>query len=59
MTNDRLRRFFDEWNEHDVEAVGYFTVDGAYFASIGPDDEGTAFRGTDELQRGAGASVRA
>lgn len=56
MTNDRLKRFFDAWNEHDVEAiVGYFTEDGAYFASIGPDHEGTAFRGTDELRRGVAA----
>ncbi len=46
MTIDRLRRFFDAWNDHDVEAiVSYFTPDGAYYASIGPDDEGTAFRG--------------
>jgi len=56
MTNDRLRRFFDAWNEHDVESiVDYFTEDGAYFASIGPDDTGTAFRGTDELRRGVAA----
>jgi ketosteroid isomerase-like protein len=56
MTSDRLNRFFDAWNAHDVETiVSYFTEDGAYFASIGPDDEGTAFRGTDELQRGVGA----
>lgn len=56
MTNDRLRRFFDAWNDHDVETiVGYFTPDGAYFASIGPDDEGTAFRGTDEVRRGVAA----
>ena len=56
MTNDRLRRFFDAWNDHDVESiVDFFTADGAYFASIGPDDEGTAFRGTAELRRGVAA----
>ena len=56
MTNDRLRRFFDAWNDHDVESiVGYFTADGSYFASIGPHDEGTAFRGTAELHRGVAA----
>jgi ketosteroid isomerase-like protein len=56
MSADRLRAFFDAWNDHDVETiVSYFTPDGAYFASIGPDDTGTAFRGTEELRRGVGA----
>lgn len=56
MTSDRLRRFFDAWNEHDVQTiVSHFTPDGAYLASIGPDDEGTAFRGTDEVRRGVTA----
>lgn len=56
MTNDRLQRFFDAWNDHDVETiVGYFTPEGAYYASIGPDDEGTAFRGLDEVRRGVTA----
>ena len=56
MTADRLRAFFDAWNAHDVETiVSYFTPDGAYFASIGPDDAGTAFHGADELRRGVAA----
>ncbi len=56
MTPDRLRAFFDAWNAHDVETiVSYFTPDGAYFASIGPDDAGTTFHGTDELRRGVAA----
>jgi len=56
FTPDRLRAFFDAWNAHDVEAiVSYFTPDGAYYASIGPDDAGTAFHGTDELSRGVAA----
>jgi hypothetical protein len=56
MNPERLRAFFDAWNDHDVEAiVSYFTPDGAYYASIGPDDAGTAFRGTDELRRGVAA----
>ena len=56
MTTDRLHRFFDAWNDHDVEAiVSYFAPEGAYFASIGPDDEGTAFRGVDEVRRGVTA----
>ena len=53
MTPERLRSFFDAWNAHDVETiVGYFTPAGAYHASIGPDDAGTAFVGSDELRRG-------
>ena len=56
MTPERLSAFFDAWNAHDVEAiVGYFTPDGAYYASIGPDDAGTAFHGTDEVRRGVAA----
>jgi ketosteroid isomerase-like protein len=56
MTRERMERFFDAWNDHDVESiVGYFTPDGAYHASIGPDDEGTAFRGLDEVRRGVAA----
>jgi len=56
MNPERLRAFFDAWNDHDVEAiVSCFTPGGAYFASIGPDDAGTAFRGTDELRRGVAA----
>jgi ketosteroid isomerase-like protein len=56
MTIERLRRFFEAWNAHDVESIAsYFTPDGAYLASIGPDDEGTAFRGVDEIRRGVAA----
>jgi ketosteroid isomerase-like protein len=56
FTPDRLRAFFDAWNAHDVELiVSYFTPDGAYYASIGPDDPGTAFHGTEELRRGVAA----
>ena len=56
MTPDRLRAFFDAWNAHDVETiVSYFIADGAYHASIGPDDAGTSFIGTSELRRGVAA----
>jgi hypothetical protein len=56
MTIDRLTRFFDAWNDHDVGTiVEYFTSDGAYLASIGPDDGGTAFHGTEEIRRGVAA----
>ena len=56
MTPDRLRAFFDSWDAHDVDTiVSYFTPDGPYYASIGPDDAGTSFHGTDELRRGVAA----
>ena len=56
MTIDRLTRFFDAWNDHDVDTiVAYFTPNGSYLASIGPDDGGTAFHGTDEVRRGVAA----
>jgi hypothetical protein len=56
MTPARLSAFFDAWNAHDVETiVSYFTPTGAYYASIGPDDAGTAFHGTTELRRGVAA----
>ena len=56
MTEQDLQCYSDAWNAHDVETiVSYFTPDGAYFASIGPDDAGTTFHGTDELRRGVAA----
>lgn len=56
MTDARLHDFFAAWNAHDVDRiVTFFTADGAYFASIGPDDDGTAFRGIDEVRRGVSA----
>lgn len=56
MDRARLTSFFDAWNAHDVETiVSYFTPDGAYLASIGPDDGGTEFRGISEVRRGVAA----
>ena len=56
MTVERLNAFFDAWNAHDVDRiVSFFTDDGAYHASIGPDDDGTPFRGVDEVRRGVSA----
>jgi ketosteroid isomerase-like protein len=53
MTPERLRSFFDLWNAHDVDGiVEYFTADGVYMASIGPDDDGTAFKGHTALRQG-------
>ena len=56
MDIERLARFFDAWNAHDVDTiVSYFTPAGAYLASIGPDDGGTEFHGTSEIRRGVAA----
>ncbi len=56
MTTDRMEAFFAAWEAHDVErVVSFFTPDGAYLASVGPDDDGTAFRGISEIRRGVAA----
>jgi hypothetical protein len=56
MTPRRMEEFFAAWNAHDVERIaGFFTSDGAYLASIGPDDDGTAFRGIEDVRRGVAA----
>jgi ketosteroid isomerase-like protein len=56
MSEERLNEFFDAWNDHDIErVVSFFTPDGAYLASLGPEDDGTAFRGIDEVRRGVTA----
>jgi ketosteroid isomerase-like protein len=56
MTEDRLYDFFAAWNAHDVDrVVAFFTTDGAYLASIGPELDGTPFRGITEVRRGVSA----
>jgi len=56
MTVERLNEFQAAWNAHDIERiVAFFTPDGAYLGSVGPDDDGTAFRGIDEVRRGVTA----
>lgn len=53
LTSERLEDFFDACNDHDVDRIGdFFTSDGVYLASVGPDDDGTVFRGVDEIRRG-------
>jgi ketosteroid isomerase-like protein len=53
MTIDRLNVFFNAWNRHDVERIcSFFTEDGEYLASRGPDRDGTRFRGIAEVRRG-------
>jgi ketosteroid isomerase-like protein len=56
MTLERMEEFFAAWDAHDIERiVAFFTPDGEYLASAGPDDDGTAFRGLDEVKRGVTA----
>lgn len=56
FTAGRLEAFFDACNDHDVPRIaGFFTSDGIYRASVGPDDDGTTFQGPDEVGRGFAA----
>jgi ketosteroid isomerase-like protein len=56
MSVPRMRAFFDAWQRHDVDAVvSFFSDDGCYLASGGPDDDGTTFRGREEVRRGVAA----
>ena len=44
MTTERMLDFFNAWNQHDVDRITtFFTTDGAYDASIGAEDDGSAF----------------
>ena len=56
FTEEHLTAFFDACNDHDVDRIaGFFTPDGIYQASAGPDDDGTTFHGIDEVGRGFAA----
>jgi uncharacterized protein (TIGR02246 family) len=56
MTVERMDDFFAAWDTRDVDRVTtFFTEDGAYYASIGPDDDGTVFRGREAVRRGVAA----
>lgn len=56
FTADRLEAFFGACNDHDVPRIaGFFTSDGIYRASVGPDNDGTTFDGADEVERGFAA----
>jgi uncharacterized protein (TIGR02246 family) len=53
MTVERMLEFFEAWNAHDVERiVDFFTDDGAYYASIGVDDDGSVYLGREEVRQG-------
>jgi taurine dehydrogenase small subunit len=50
---DILDRFTGAWNDHDVDAVmELFDDDCSYLASFGPEKDGTAYRGRDEVRAG-------
>lgn len=56
MTESRLRDFFSACNDRDLDRLAsFFTEDAVYFASLGPDDDGTRFVGAAEVRRGLGA----
>src|SRR3546814_257609 len=53
MDIKRVTEFGEAWNSGDAELVAsYFTEDGSYHASVGPDRLGKSFRGRDEVRRG-------
>lgn len=53
FTTGRLEAFFDACNLHDLDSIaGFFTPDGIYLASVGPDDDGTVFRGVEAVRSG-------
>ncbi|MBT8202402.1 MAG: nuclear transport factor 2 family protein [Acidimicrobiia bacterium] len=56
ITESRIREFFDACNAGDVDAIAsFFTHDAVYYGSLGPDDDGTAYRGVDEVRAGMAA----
>ncbi|MGI9528545.1 MAG: nuclear transport factor 2 family protein, partial [Acidimicrobiia bacterium] len=59
-TEARVLGFFDACNAGDVDAIAsFFTEDAVYLGSIGPDDDGTVFRGVDEVRAGMAAFLGA
>ncbi|MGI9529528.1 MAG: nuclear transport factor 2 family protein, partial [Acidimicrobiia bacterium] len=55
-TEARVLGFFDACNAGDADAIArFFTEDAVYQGSIGPDDDGTVFRGVDEVRNGMAA----
>lgn len=51
MTEERLAEFMDCWNTRDVERlVGFFTEDGVFHGSVGPELLGATAVGHDEIR---------
>jgi ketosteroid isomerase-like protein len=56
MTPERAAEFGGAWNSHDADLVtSYFTDDGAYHASMGPDALGKSYLGKENIRRGVQA----
>jgi ketosteroid isomerase-like protein len=54
MTLERATQFGSAWNSGDPDLIAsFFTEDGVYHASVGPDRLGATFVGRDEIRKGA------
>lgn len=54
MTPARATEFGSAWNSRDPDLIAsFFTDDGSYHASVGPDHLGKSFVGKDEIRKGA------
>jgi ketosteroid isomerase-like protein len=53
MTVERATEFGSAWNSGDADLVaGYFTEDGEYHASVGPEPLGKSFHGREDVKKG-------
>jgi len=56
MTRERAAEFGAAWNSHNADLVAsFFTDDGAYYASVGPDALGKSYVGKEAIRRGVQA----
>jgi uncharacterized protein (TIGR02246 family) len=56
MTRERAEEFGAAWNSGNADLVAsYFTEDGVYHASVGPDPLGKSFIGRENIRRGVQA----
>jgi uncharacterized protein (TIGR02246 family) len=56
MTRERAAEFGAAWNSRDADLVAsFFTSDGAYHASVGPDALGKSHVGRENIRRGVQA----
>lgn len=54
MTLERATAFGAAWNSGDPDLIAsFFTDDGIYHASVGPDHLGKTFLGKEEIKKGA------
>src|SRR5579863_10396452 len=56
MTRERAEEFGAAWNSGNADRVAsFFTDDGAYHASVGPESLGKSYFGKDNIRRGVQA----